>query len=162
MVMTPEIITFLEKHNIEYKLHTHQAVFTCAEAEIHCKHIPGLASKNLFLKDKETEQYYLVTLPAYKKMNFKQFEQMVNSKKITFGDEEALRNILKLTKGSVSPFGLVNDTGLKTKIYIDKDVWDADIVSFHPNINTESLELTREMFHRFIKSLSHEFYIVNF
>lgn len=158
--MTPELMTFLEKHHIEYKLHTHQAVFTCAESEIHCKHVPGLVSKNLFLKDKETEQYYLVTLPAYKKMDFKQFEQMVNSKKITFGDEKALQEVLKLTKGSVSPFGLLNDTALKTKVYIDKDVWNADIVSFHPNINTESLELTGNMFQKFIKALKHETKII--
>ncbi|MBI3032745.1 prolyl-tRNA synthetase associated domain-containing protein [Candidatus Woesearchaeota archaeon] len=160
--MTLEVIGLLEKHHIAYKLHTHKAVFTCAEAEEHCKHIPGLACKNLFLKDKYTHQCYLVILPAAKKMDFKKFEKMLGSKKIMFGDENQLMDILKLTKGAVSPFGLLNDTELKTEVYIDQEVWEADIVSFHPNINTETLELSKEMFQKFIKTLKHIYTVILF
>ena len=63
--MQTNIKTFLEKNNINYTLYTHQAVFSCEESEIHCKHVPGIAGKNLFLK--EGEQYFLVILPCKKK-----------------------------------------------------------------------------------------------
>ena len=36
---------------------------------------------------------------------------------------------------------------------IDEDIWNAEIVSFHPNINTETVELTHENLERFYNSL---------
>ena len=159
--MKPEVELFLTKNNIEFILHKHPAVFTCEEAEKHCNNIPGLSCKNLFLKDKKADNYYLVIMPAKKRMDLKNVASRVSSKKITFANEQELQAILKLTKGAVSPFGLINDKETKTKVQIDKELWEADIVSFHPNINTETIELSKEMFHRFIHALKHSYTLIS-
>jgi Ala-tRNA(Pro) deacylase len=152
--MDEQLKEFLAAHGIEYVLHTHPAVFTVAEAELHCRHIPGLSCKNLFLKD-DAGRFYLVVLPAAKRLDMKRFRGLIGVGKIRFGTDEELYSVLRLTPGSVSPFGLVNDSDMKAIVYVDEEVWDAAIVSFHPNINTETLELTQEAFRRFF-SIRHK------
>src|SRR3989338_7254202 len=144
--METRIQEFLEKNRIKYIVHTHKAVFTCEEADIHCKHVPGTPGKNLFLKEDKGNQFFLVILPA--------------DKKLKFANENELKEILGLTPGSVSPLGLLNDKEKKTRVIIDQEIWEAETVNFHPNINTESLEFTRDNFHRLITILLSNFEIL--
>ena len=83
----------------------------------------------------------------------KKFGNLINTKNLTFGKETELKTILGLTPGSVSPLGLLNDQNGIVKLYIDKEIWYSNIVNFHPNINTESLEFKKEDFHKLIKIL---------
>ena len=154
--MDPTVQQYLKEHNIEYILHEHKAVFTCEEAAIHCKDVPGLPCKNLFLKDKKTNTFYLVVMPAKKRLQIKDLGKKLELKHLTFGKPEEMQAILKLDPGSVSPLGLINDKEHKTTIIMDKDVWDAEIVSFHPNINTATLELKKEEFHKLIESFGNK------
>jgi len=143
---------YLKGLKINFKTYSHPAVYTCEEAEQHNKNIKGIHSKNLFIKDKKSKKFYLIILPANKNLDMAELGEILNDK-IKFANENDLREILDLSAGSVSPFGLINDTENKVQIVIDKEVWNSDFVSFHPNINTETLELTREDFHKYIKSL---------
>ena len=47
----------------------------------------------------------------------------------------------------------------KTTLIIKKDIWNSDFVSFHPNINTETLELTGKDFQKYIGSLKNKMII---
>lgn len=147
----PSVESYLKNHHINYILHEHPAVFTCEEAEKHCSHIPGLPCKNLFLRNEKKRAYYLCILPAGKRADLKQIAEIAGEKSISFANAEKLEEFLGLTPGAVSPFGLINDTANSVHVLVDRDVWEADIVSFHPNRNTASLELTGEMFRKFLK-----------
>lgn len=151
---------FLESHQIEYVLHEHPAVYTCEEAERYCGDIPGLACKNLFLRDSKHKRFFLAVLPAQKKTDLKKLGKIVGVNKITFADTESLRDKLGLEAGSVSPFGLINDIRGEVELYVDKDVYVAETVIFHPNVNTASLELSRHMFLKFLQTIDHEVNIV--
>lgn len=147
---------YLQSHNIIYTLHTHEAVFTCEEAEKHCADIQGLACKNLFLRNNKHNRFFLLVLPAKKKMDIKKFGEIVGEKnKLSFAHADELKEKLQLDPGSVSVFGILNDDKHEVELYIDKDVYDADIVTFHPNVNTATLELSREMFHRFLDMIEY-------
>ena len=153
---------WLTQNNIQYKLHNHPPVFTVEEARKHCYHIPGLHAKNLFLKDSKSKNHYLVTLPHYKRVEMKDIRKKISAKKLTLSRSEELIRILNLEPGSVSPFGLINDV-LNQVIYIvDEDVWTADKVCFHPNINTATLELDQSDFHNAIKATNNEFRVIKF
>jgi len=156
-----EIKGYLREKGIKFKEFKHPAVYTCEEAEkfhVYDK-IRGIHSKNLFLKERKSRRFYLVILPAEKKLSIDELGKKLNDK-IKFANEEDLKSILGLTPGSVSPFGLINDKGNKTKIVIDSKVWDSDFVSFHPNTNTETLELAKEGFHNYVKSLPNELMLI--
>lgn len=148
-----DVEQFLQSKGIQYTLHEHPAVFTCEDAEIHCKNVPGLACKNLVLKDKKSGRYFLLILPAAKRMDLKKFSEMVGQKNITFASADVLREKLGVDPGSVSPFGLLNDTEKEMEVYVDSEVYNAEIVGFHPNRNTATLELSREMFWKFLELL---------
>ena len=149
--MDSTLASWLEEKGVEYKLHTHVAVFTAAEAKIHCGNIPGLHCKNLFLKEKNKDNYYLVTIPAEQRLDIKSLKEKLNSTHLTFADDQALEKYLGLTKGAVSPLGLVSDENNKVIYVIDKSVWTAERVTFHPTINTETIELSQESFHLLIR-----------
>ena len=107
---------WLSDHSIQYTLHTHPAVFTVPEAKIHCGHIPGTHCKNLFLKNKKTGQFYLVTIPHEERLDLNKFRGLIGAPKVRFAEPDDLSEILGLTPGAVSPLGLINDTK-KYKIY---------------------------------------------
>lgn len=145
--MSQAVLSFLATHKIPYVLHEHPAVFTCEEAEKHSGDIPGLACKNLFLKGKRSGQYFLVIMPAGKRMDLKQLGERAGDA-LSFASEERLMEKLGLTPGAVTPFGLLNDREHEVKVFLDPAVDQADIVSFHPNVNTATVELGKEAFHR--------------
>ena len=150
---------YLSKAGVSYKIFTHPPVYTCEQADEYNQDIRGIHSKNLFLKNRKSKRFYLVIAPADRKVDLKELGGILEDR-IKFASENDLIEILKLTPGSVSPFGLINDKENKVKVLIDKDVWDSDFVSFHPNVNTETLELNKDNFHKFIKSLPNELTII--
>lgn len=80
--------------------------------------------------------------------------------KLKFANEADLKEILGLETGAVSPFGLINDTENKVILVIDEAVWNSNFVSFHPNVNIETLELSKTDFHKYIDSLDDELRII--
>ncbi|MBI2629412.1 aminoacyl-tRNA deacylase [Candidatus Pacearchaeota archaeon] len=154
-----DIKEYLKKHKIEYKVFNHPHVYTVEEASKYNKEIRGIHCKNLFIKEKKSRNYYLVILPAEEKLDLGKFEALFNQK-LKFANEDDLKDILGLTTGAVSPFGLINDQEYKTELIINKKVWESDFVSFHPNINTETLELSKDNFHKYVNSLKNKLVIV--
>ncbi len=153
--------SFLLKNNIKYVLHEHQAVYTCDEAEKYCKNIPWISCKNLFLRNRRNTINYLLVIPSTKQLNIKEFAKDIEESKLSFSNDEILKNKLWLEPGSVSPFGIINNIDHDVVLYIDSAVYNSNIVSFHPNINTATLELEKEMFHKFLKTIENKVNIVN-
>jgi len=160
--MDVKLQEWLKNYQIAYNIYTHPAVFTVEEAKLHCGHIPGMKCKNLFLKDVKGRNYFLVTIPAMKKLDFDQFAKIVNLPVVKFANDEELQGFLGLSKGAVSPLGLINDENNKVLYLIDKDVWTSEIVTFHPNINTETLELTQEAYQLLVKCTGNKFQIIEY
>ena len=96
----------------------------------------------------------MAILPATKKLNFKNIAKLINAKKVSFANPETLQVLLGLDVGSVSPFGLLNDQDKEITLILDQEVKEAEILSFHPNVNTSTLELTNEMFLKFLKTIN--------
>lgn len=152
---------YLEKNNIDFVLHEHPAVYTSAEAEVHTANIPGLNCKNLLLKDQKSKRFFLLILPADVKADLQGFAKVVNEKKLSFANSGNLKELLAVEPGSVSPFGLLNDVEKKVEVYIHQKVKEAEAVKFHPNRNTASLELTKEMFNKYLNLTGHEIHILS-
>jgi len=146
---------YLLKYNITYKVHEHEAIFTVEQGKNNkdIQKIPGVRTKNLFLKDNEGK-FYLVCLPGEKKLDMKKLKSELNVKNLEFASPEELKSELNLTPGSVSIFGMINSKTKSTTLIIDKEVWDAEIIGSHPNINTETLEIKNKDLKKYIDSLN--------
>ena len=106
----------------------------------------------LFLKNKKTNQLYLVTIPYDKRLNLNQFRRMIGAPKVRFAGPEDLLEVLGITPGAVSPLGLVNDTEDKVLFMIEEDIWNAKEICCHPNVNTETLQIPGSEFQKLIKA----------
>lgn len=155
------VLSYLDDNNISYTLHNHPAAFTVEETKEYCSHIPGMHCKNLFMRDHKGRCHFLLILPNDKAVDLKAFSKKLNDR-LSFGSDKRLMKYLGLTPGSVSPFGLINDSNAEVIIYLDKSVYDAQKVTFHPNINTATLELTKDMFESYLNTLDNDIRIVEF
>ena len=73
-------------------------------------------------------------------MDFKKLRKQIGSRRLTFASEEDLDKILQLTKGSVTPLGLLNDTQHCVRFLLDSSFCGKRI-GVHPNENTATIYL---------------------
>lgn len=149
-----EVIEYLKSHGIDFEEFEHEAVHTVEESKNLKADIPGLHCKCLFLKD-SNDRFYLVGMPALKRLDMKKFRKDLGVSKLQFGKEEELWEKLRLKPGSVSIFGMINCSS-NVKLILDKEVWDADKVGFHPNLNTSTLILSHESLEKYFDCLECE------
>ena len=63
--------------------------------------------------------------------------------------------------GSISPFGLINDTENHTHLFLDENLLNAKRISFHPNDNTVTLVLSISDFKKFLEWNGNGFEFLN-
>lgn len=150
------VIEVLEKLNIKYEIVEHKAVYTKEEAQFIKNKITGIGCKNLFLKNKLN--YYLYIIEDNKKADLKNISKKLNIGRLSFASEKELNEKLKLTRGSVTPLGIINDK--KTVILlIDKDLKEQKIL-VHPNINTSTVNINYNDLIKYIEYFGNDYYEV--
>ena len=150
----------LDKLNIKYDEVEHDAVYTVEDAQnldIADK-IEGMGCKNLFLKDSRGK-YFLAILPEDKKMRINEIAKIANATHMSFAKEEELMEILNLTRGCVSPFGIINDKDNLVMLVIDSEL-KANKLLFHPNRNTATVSIHFDDLVTFINSENHNYILM--
>jgi Ala-tRNA(Pro) deacylase len=147
-----KVFAALDALGITYQTITHPPVFTAEEAAEHWAAISGARVKNLFLRNKKGDRHYLVILPIEKQADLRQLVKVIGDDRLSFGSADRLHARLGLTPGSVSPFGLINDTTQSVRVIVDADLREAERLIFHPNDNRASLTISRADFERFLAS----------
>lgn len=155
-----DLFNILNKLGISYELSHHEAVYTVAESEKVDSQISGSHCRNLFLRDKNKKNY-LVVLPVDLKIDMKKLPEVIGSKRLSFGSNERLWEFLGVHSGSVCPFAIVNDMEKQVKILLDKSMMEADIVNYHPLLNTMTVSLKPSDLIKFIENAGHEVHIVD-
>lgn len=145
------IYEILKELNIKYKEYRHPAVYTCEESDKYHQNSDAGRSKNLFLRNKNGDKYYLIILESKKKVNLKELSVLLDEKKLAFASSEKLLKYLNLTAGSVSPFGLINDIDKEVVVIVDKDLLKYEKVGYHPNINTATLIISIDDFKKYLQ-----------
>ena len=110
MAATPEdLLAFLETLGIQAKTHQHAPLFTVEESRALRGTIPGLHSKNLFVRDRK-KRYFLITVEEEAQVDLKLLHHAIGAQgKVSFGSAEALFELWGVKPGSVTPFGAIND-----------------------------------------------------
>ncbi len=137
--------------NIKFMRYEHKAVYTVEEANELDICIIGQHCKNLFLRNRKGDVYYLVILDDTKKVDLKSLSKQIGSSNLSFASEERLNKCLGLKPGSVTPFGIINDVNREVTVLVDKDLIKADIVNFHPNVNTITIGVSYQDLEKFIR-----------
>ena len=161
--MINKVTTYLDSLNIKYDLLRHEAVVTTEESRqiIHVDNC--MSCKSLYVKDKKSDNFYMVVLPFDKRANMRYLASYVNCAKFEFATEDKLFADLQVHRGSVSPFAYLNEdvTKYSAPLLIDADVWNADKVKFHPCDNTATVVLSLTDFKLFLTAIGKKVIVVN-
>jgi Ala-tRNA(Pro) deacylase len=142
MSLPPEearVYEALDELSIAWVRHEHPPVFTVEEAERHWTEIEGAHCKNLFLRNKKGNHHYLVIIESSKQADLRNLNALLHEDRLSFASPERLKKHLGLDPGSVSPFGLINETNREVVVVVDQDLRRANTVNFHPNVNTATV-----------------------
>jgi Ala-tRNA(Pro) deacylase len=150
------VYDYLDNFGIEYEKREHPAVFTCEGATEYTGDMKGMHCKNLFFRNKKGKRHYLVIFDERKEVNIKNIGAKVGESNLSFASEQRMMKYLGLTPGSVSAFGLINDSENDVEVYIDMDVMSSEFVNFHPNVNTATLNLSKNDFHKYLKNCGND------
>jgi Ala-tRNA(Pro) deacylase len=161
MPATPqELFAFFDKLGIAHSTVEHKPLFTVEDGRDVWHAIPGLHCKNLFLKDKK-DKIWLVVMPGDKRAEIGRIEKEIGAGRLSFGKPELLLEVMGLTPGSVTPFGLINDNVRRITVVLDGAILKSEKVNFHPLHNAASTTIASADLLKFIKSLSYAPVILN-
>jgi len=150
-----DVFAFLDRSGIPYERHDHAPVYTVEEALRHVPRLPGAKLKNLFLCDRKGNRHFLVAVGFDKRADLKGLARALEVPHLRFGSPGRLWETLALEPGSVSLLGVVNDTGGRVEVVIDRAVWEHDAFQCHPLVNTSTLVVAREDMERFFALTGH-------
>lgn len=69
-----------------------------------------------------------------------------------------MEEFLNISPGSVSVMGLMNDSGKRVRLLIDKDILRDEYVGCHPCVNTSSLKIkTEDILNKFLPYVEHDY-----
>ena len=145
-----ELYALFESLSIQFEYHEHPPLATIEDAIIHWKNFNSGRCKNIFFRNHKGDRHYLVILEHLRQLNIKDLEKRLRQGKLTFASDKRLKKYLGVEPGSVSPFGLINDTGRHVHLFIDEKLDEFERLAFHPNMNTASLVISKSDFLKFL------------
>lgn len=157
-----DIYKLLEEKGIWHEITEHEAVFNMEELDNVDLPYPEYDAKNVFVRDDKKQNFYLITVKDDKRVDLKKFREDYNTRKLSFVSPDDLMKILQLIPGSVSPFGLLNDSECIVKFYLDKDFEKSEkkIIGIHPNDNTATVWLKVEDLLNILKDHGNEVNVI--
>lgn len=157
MAATPEELRArLEALGIQATTHEHAPLFTVEESRALRGTIPGLHSKNLFVRDRK-KRYFLVTVEEDAQVDLKILHHAIGAQgKVSFGSAEALFELWGVKPGSVTPFGAINDSAHEVTVVLERQLAEAPLVNFHPLDNSQTTTLSGPDLLRFLRACGHE------
>ena len=134
------VLSLLQRKEIAYRIVEHKRVFTSEEGKALGLPDGARVAKNLFLRDDKKQQYYLAVVQQNRRLNLKALRARLGSRPLTFASEEDLMRLLGLSKGAVTPFGVLHDEAGQVQVLLDEYFLDGQI-GVHPNENTATVWL---------------------
>lgn len=146
-----ELYELLARLDIQFEYHEHPPLATIEEAIVHWKDYDSGRCKNIFFRNHKGNRHYLVILEHLRKLDIHDLEKRLRQGKLTFSSDARLKKYLGLEPGSVSPFGLINDSENHVHLFIDEKLKEYERLAFHPNVNTATLVISKSDFLRFLE-----------
>ena len=146
----------LEKLSIPYVRVDHEHADTiedCLKVE---EVLGSKICKNLFLCNRQQTEFYLLMMPGDKPFKTKFLSAQLGCSRLSFADENHMRDYLATIPGSVSALELLFDKEHKVKLVIDRDLMADEYISGHPGISTSTIRLHKEDLLKYVQAVGHE------
>ncbi len=155
MQKSDELLRYLEAKGIIAKTFEHPPVHTVEELQKLRGDIPGLHTKNLFLRDGK-KNYFLFVTDENSTVNIKALARKIGAKGgLSFGSADALMEVLGIQPGSVSVLAAINDQGKRVTVVLDEQLLKASAINCHPLTNRRTTSLSKEALGNFLAATGH-------
>ena len=145
------VFDFLDRHEIHYTWYEHPEAPTIEIARQYWHQDGSKHCKNLFFRNHKGNRHYLVCFDCEQSMAIHDLEHLLHQGKLSFASEQRMERWLGLKPGSVSPFGLINDTENHVHLFLDSKLRDYPSLSFHPNDNRATVVIELKEFLRYLE-----------
>jgi len=150
-----DLFAFLDQLGIRHATVNHPPLFTVEQSQFLRGQIAGGHTKNLFLKDKRGALFLVTTLEEAE-VDLKSLHRRLGaSGRFSFGSAEQMRATLGVDPGSVTPFGVLNDTDARVTVVLDAAMLAHETLNFHPLVNTMTTSISRDDLVRFLAATGH-------
>jgi len=147
---------FLDKLGIEYLRSDHIAAPTMEVCSAIDRGLGLPLYKNLFLSNRQQTKFYLLMMPGTKNFKTSIVSSQLGVSRLSFGNEEYMKQFLDIRPGSVSVMGLMNDRENRVQLLIDEEVLSGEYVGCHPCKNTSSIKIkTSDLLEKFLPAVHH-------
>ncbi|MCF8365816.1 MAG: prolyl-tRNA synthetase associated domain-containing protein [Bacteroidales bacterium] len=145
-----KVLDVLDQLDIKFEMYEHPPLPTIEKAMEYWGDIDAVHCKNIFFRNHKGNKHYLVIIKHIAKLEIHDLEKRLQQGKLSFASAQRMQRYLCLEPGSVSPFGLINDTENHVHVFFDENLQTADKISFHPNLNTASVVIAFEDFMKYM------------
>ena len=161
------VLNYLREHGIVFDNYNHPEGKTIEEAKRWWKDDGSVHCKNLFFRNHKGNKHYLVCFDCNHDLDIHDLEHRLKTAltaqglpscgKLSFASAERMMRYLGLEPGSVSPFGLINDTEHHVHLFLDTNLQEAETLSFHPNDCRGTVVISRADFEKYLQCVGNEY-----
>lgn len=157
MPLSPdELFAYLSEMGVAVTTFRHPPLHTVEESQRLRGEIAGAHTKNLFLKDRK-DNHFLLAVEEDAQVDLKQVHHLIGaSGKVSFGKPEMLMDLLGVTPGAVTAFGVVNDTTGRVTLILDEALMANELINAHPLTNEATTTIARDDLVRFAEATGHK------
>lgn len=141
-----KLLKFLQGHQVEYQLFTHEPVYTSEQAaQIRGSNLKEGAKALIFIAD---GQPIMIVVPGDKKVDTKRFKEISAVQDLhmaTPGEVEVAMGGVKV--GAVHPFGNLHSL----PVYADQSVGGNNQIVFNAGLHTQSIRMSSADYFRLVK-----------
>lgn len=150
-----EILAFLRERGVAVEVCEHPAVYTVEEAKRLVPMHSGTSCKNLFVQTKKGDRLFLVVVPYEKSVDLRALGEALGAGKLSLASPATLLEVLGVTPGAVSVFGLMRDRDHRATPVVDQALWAAARLQAHPLVNTATIAFDHAGLETFLAATGH-------
>ena len=157
MSTSPEdLLAYLAALGVETETVDHPPLHTVEDLQALRGDIPGGHTKNLFVKDKKSRLFLLVSSETTA-IDLKRVHEKIGAQgRVSFGSADLLEEVWGVRPGAVTPFGAVNDQAGRVRVVLDEAMMRHERLNFHPLVNTRTTGLKSADLVKFLRATGHE------
>jgi Ala-tRNA(Pro) deacylase len=157
MSTSPEdLLAYLATLGVETETVDHPPLHTVEDSQALRGDIPGGHTKNLFVKDKKSRLFLLVSSETTA-IDLKRVHEKIGAQgRVSFGSADLLEEVWGVWPGAVTPFGAVNDQAGRVRVVLDEAMMRHERLNFHPLVNTRTTGLKSADLVKFLRATGHE------